>query len=285
MSDQRDRYQRLAEDTARKVIQSYSTSFAVASSLLAPAVRQHVANVYGLVRLADEVVDGVAAEYGLNTEAIVSALDELERETLHAMRTGYSTNLIVHAFAGTARRCGIGDELVVPFFHSMRMDTQQTEHTEASFQEYIYGSAEVVGLMCLQTFWDGSATARDAAFVRGARALGSAFQKVNFLRDLAADVDGLGRHYFPGVDFDRLSDEQKNVLVADIRSELELAGTMIAKLPASSRRAVWLASALFAELNNRIERTPASVLKSKRISVPTATKARLYVQARMGGSA
>lgn len=284
MTAQRDRYQQLAETNARDVIRQYSTSFGVASSLLAKPIRQHVANVYGLVRLADEIVDGVASEYGMTQEAIVTALDALERETLATLQTGYSTNLIVHAFAGTARQCQIGPDLIVPFFTSMRMDTQQTDYTPESFARYVYGSAEVVGLMCLKTFFDGAAPENEHDFVRGARALGSAFQKVNFLRDLAADVDGLGRHYFPGIDFDLLSDADKNALVADIEGELAIARQMIPMLPATSRRAVWLAASLFTELNRRIERTPAAVLKTRRISVPATTKARLYVQTRFGGA-
>lgn len=284
MTEQRDRYQRVAEANARDVIAEYSTSFGVASSLLVQPTRQDIANVYGLVRLADEIVDGVAGEFGLPLERIVSALDELEAQTLDAMQTGYSTNLIVHAFASTARRVSIGPDLVVPFFTSMRMDTEQTEHTPESFATYVYGSAEVVGLMCLQAFLNGRELQSDEReqFIAGARALGSAFQKVNFLRDIAADVEGLGRHYFPGVDFDRFSDADKTLLVADIDAELAVAGRMIPLLPEHSRRAVWLAAALFGELNRRISRTPANVLQTTRISVPSVVKARLYAKARFG---
>lgn len=285
MTVQSDRYLKVAESNAREVIRQYSTSFGLASSLLQPRTRQHIANVYGLVRLADEIVDGVARDYGLTESEVRAALDSLETETLQAMRSGYSTNLIVHAFAGTARSCGISDEMVVPFFHSMRMDTLQVEHTPESFAEYVYGSAEVVGLMCLQAFLDGAALSDDehARFVRGARALGAAFQKVNFLRDLAADVDGLGRHYFPNVNFETLNDADKQLLIDDIDADLTVAWEMIPLLPASSRRAVALAASLFGELNREIERTPAERLKTKRISVPTSKKALLYLRARLGG--
>ncbi|MFM6974107.1 MAG: phytoene/squalene synthase family protein, partial [Agromyces sp.] len=237
--------------------------------------------------LADEVVDGVARDYGLTDDQVIRAIETLEDETYRAMELGYSTNLIVHAFASTARSCNIGVDLVRPFFRSMRMDTQRSEHTQVSFQRYVYGSAEVVGLMCLRTFFAGEplTAEQDAEFVKGARALGAAFQKVNFLRDIAADVDGLGRHYFPGVNFDDLNDETKLQLVADIDAELAVAAAMIPLLPAGSRRAVWLAAALFTELNRRIERTPATVLKNRRISVPNRIKARLYFTARFGGLA
>lgn len=279
------RYTRVAELNARTVLREYSTSFGIASSLLEPRVRQHIANVYGLVRLADEIVDGVARDSGLPMDEIVGALDALEAETERAMQSGYSTNLIVHAFAGTARACGIDQDIVAPFFRSMRMDTVRTEHTEESFRDYVYGSAEVVGLMCLRAFLDGAShdQATDAAFVRGARALGSAFQKVNFLRDLAADVDGLGRHYFPGVNLEQLDDAGKLVLVDDIDADLAVAAEMIPLLPRGSRRAVWLAYALFRQLNREIERTPAARLKAERISVPTTTKAWLYLRARTRG--
>lgn len=284
MSAQRDLYERVADANARDVIRMYSTSFGLASSLLRGQVRQDVANIYGLVRLADEVVDGVADAYGLDTEAIAAALDALEVETERALQSGYSTNLIVHAFVGTARRVQFGTDLTRPFFSSMRTDLSRTEHTPESFADYVYGSAEVVGLMCFRTFvaeehFDAS---QDAQFVAGARALGSAFQKVNFLRDLAADVDGLGRHYFPEVDFEQFDDASKMRLVAEIDTELSQAADMIRLLPASSRRAVALTHGLFAELNRRIARTPAAELKSHRISVPTAVKARLYLQARWG---
>lgn len=284
MTSQRELYERVAEVNASDVIRLYSTSFGLASTLLAPSVRQDVANIYALVRLADEVVDGVAAAYGLGAEEIRGALDELEAETIRAMQSGYSTNLVVHAFAQTSRRVGIGTELTEPFFASMRMDLERTEHTPESFAAYVYGSAEVVGLMCLRAFVRGQtmSAAEDAEFVAGARALGSAFQKVNFLRDLAADVDGLGRQYFPGVDFERLSDREVAVLVADIETELELARRMTRLLPRGSRNAVALATALFDQLNRRILRTPAEVLKTTRISVPNRVKLYLYIRARLG---
>ncbi len=190
----------------------------------------------------------------------------------------------MHAFAATARRNGFGTELVTPFFASMRMDLERSEHTPESFREYVYGSAEVVGLMCLCAFTVGQqlGPADEERFVTGARALGSAFQKVNFLRDIAADVDGLGRQYFPGVDFAALSDETVRELVADIDRELALAREMIRLLPASSRRAVALAEALFAALNRQIAATSSAELAKRRLSVPTRSKAWLYLRARMG---
>jgi len=278
------RYDRVAHETAKTVIYRYSTSFGMATRLLAQPVRGQVEDIYALVRLADEVVDGVAAHAGLSATEIRRELDALEAETERAMQTGYSTNMIVHAFARTARAVGIRPDLTRPFFASMRADITQATYDDAALGDYIYGSAEVVGLMCLQAFLAGHTyTDRERErFVTGARALGAAFQKVNFLRDLAADVDGLGRSYFPGVEVATLTDAQKLELVANIDADLAVSGPIVADLPASSRRAVYLAQSLFAALNRRIAKTPASVLKSTRVSVPTLTKCALALAAVMG---
>ncbi len=281
---QTDLYDRVAHDTAKGVIYAYSTSFGMATKLLAEPVRGHVEDIYALVRLADEIVDGVAATAGVPSAEIRRMLDELESETERAMATGYSTNLIVHAFALTARATGITPELTRPFFASMRADITEATHTPESFDAYVYGSAEVVGLMCLQAFLaEGTYTPSERArFVAGARALGAAFQKVNFLRDLSADVDALGRSYFPGVDIATLDDTTKLELVANIDEDLAVSAAVVPDLPASSRRAVALAQSLFAELNRRIARTPASALKNTRVRVPNPVKARLALVAVLG---
>ena len=145
-------YDRVAEEAASVVIHRYSTSFGLASKLLEAGIRQHVENIYALVRLADEIVDGEAVAAGLTAAGAATQLDSLERETRHAMATGYSTNLIVHAFALTARETGFGVELTTPFFESMRTDLNATEHDRASFDAYVYGSAEVIGLMSSKSF-------------------------------------------------------------------------------------------------------------------------------------
>ena len=266
------------------VIRRYSTSFSMASRLLGTGVREDVENIYGLVRVADEIVDGVAEGAGLAPAEVRRRLDEFEAETERAMASGYSANLIIHSFALTARKTGIGSDLTRPFFASMRADVLKKKHTKASFDAYVYGSAEVVGLMCLKAFLVGYSVSpeQDQRFVTGARALGAAFQKVNFLRDLSADADGLGRAYFPGVDIVNLTDEAKTILVADIDADLALSGVIVPELPTTSRRAVALAQSLFAELNRLIEKTPAAVLRTTRISVPNTVKSRLLVRALMG---
>ena len=277
---ERSLYDRVAEETASIVIRRYSTSFGLASRLLEPGVRQHVENIYALVRIADEIVDGTA----LDTLAAGRALNELETETHLAMDLGYSANLVVHAFALTAREVGFSTELTEPFFESMRMDLTQAVHDQSSFERYVYGSAEVVGLMCLRAFvqhetLDGE---QDARLVHGARALGAAFQKVNFLRDLAADFETLGRSYFPGVDVATFSEADKVRLLDDIDDDLRVSGEVIPELPKGSRRAVALAHGLFAELSKRLRATPASELVRSRVRVPNTIKARIALGAALG---
>lgn len=269
-----DLYTATSERTASLVIREYSTSFGLASRILSKDSRQHIDNIYALVRLADEVVDGVAVEAGLAPTAVHHALDELERETYAAMASGYSTNLIVHAFAHTARAVGITKDIVEPFYTSMRMDLSDRVYTKESFEAYVYGSAEVVGLMCLAVFVrENKPSAADAhILVAGARALGAAFQKVNFLRDLAADVDGLGRSYFPGVNISTFDEADKKRLCDDIDVDLDHAFATLPLLPLDARRAVALAHGLFARLNSTIRATPAETLKSTRIRVSDVTK-------------
>lgn len=277
-------YDQVAEQTASVVIRRYSTSFGLAARLLGLDVRQHVENIYALVRIADEVVDGGATEAGLDTLAAARLLNELEQETESAMASGYSANLVVHAFARTARWSGFGSELTAPFFESMRMDLSQTEHDAASFDAYVHGSAEVVGLMCLRAFVRGEPdpAAAYAELEPGARALGSAFQKVNFLRDLAADFRTLGRSYFPDVRVDAFAEADKIRLLDDLDAELDLAAATIPGLPASSRRAVALAQGLFAELSRRLRRTPAPRLIETRVRVPDPVKLRIALRAASG---
>jgi len=277
-----DLYGSVAEQTASLVIRRYSTSFGLAARLLGPAVRQPVENIYALVRVADEIVDGGAEEAGLDPAVAARLLDEFEAETDRAVAEGYSSNLVVHAFAATARAAGFGAELTAPFFASMRADLTATEHDQASFEAYVYGSAEVVGLMCLRVFVRDTARAYTdaelATLETGARALGSAFQKVNFLRDLAADVQTLGRSYFPGIDVTAFTEAQKNALLDDIDAELELAGRSVPLLPRSSRRAVATAQGLFAELSRRLRDAPAASLLTTRVRVPDPIKLRIALR-------
>ncbi len=277
-------YDQVAAAAASVVIRRYSTSFGFASRLLGKTVRQHVENVYALVRIADEVVDGAAAFTEGGAAAIARQLDVLESECMHAMACGYSTNLVVHAFASTARASGFGAELTGPFFRSMRADLAPVPLTDETFKDYVYGSAEVVGLMCLKVFLIGQPAADQqyAALAMGAQRLGAAFQKINFLRDLTADFHELKRSYFPGIDPTRLTDSQKDVLLDDIDADLDASAAAISALPASSIRAVRLAHALFTELSLRSRNTPAETLLLRRVRVPDRVKLRIAASVVLG---
>ena len=278
-----DRYDALARASAALVIRRYSSSFALASRLLPEPVRSHVRNVYALVRVADELVD--APRPGTGPAAQLALLDQLEAEVERALLTGHSANLVVHAFAGTAAVSGIGRDLTGPFFASMRADLDPTAHDQASFERYVHGSAEVIGLMCLRVFLVGE---RDpatsyAALAPGAQALGAAFQKINFLRDLAEDAALLGRRYFPGIDPARLTDSQRDALLDDIARDLATAAPAVAGLPASCRRPVQVAHALFAELARRLRATPASEIRRRRVRVPGPAKAGVLIRCLVRG--
>jgi phytoene/squalene synthetase len=274
-------YTDAAHAGAATIIHAYSTSFGMATRLLAAQIRPRVEDVYALVRVADEIVDGAAAEAGLDVDDQRELLDALEADTERAMRTGYSANVVVHSFAVTARATGIGVELTRPFFASMRRDLSPVDFTAEELREYVYGSAEVVGLMCLRVFLADRPVPDDTRrrLEAGARRLGAAFQKINFLRDLAVDWTELGRSYFPGIDPARLTERQKLALVVDIDCDLGAAADVIPELPDNCRRAIIAAHGLFAELSDRIRSTPASELLTRRISVPTRVKLGILTRA------
>ena len=270
-------YDSVSEASAAVVIRRYSSSFGLASRLFTKPVRVQVRNVYALVRVADEIVDN--PDPTLDREQRDRMLTALQEDVHQALRSGYSPNLVVHAFARTATACGIGVDLVDPFFTSMRMDLDTTVHTPESFDTYVYGSAEVVGLMCLRVFLvERPPGVRDRDYDRfapGARRLGAAFQKVNFLRDLAEDHDTLHRCYFPGLDVERFTDADRDRILDDIDADLAAAAAVISDLPASSRRAVHVAHAVFAELAARLRATPAAQIRRTRVRVPDPVKLRL----------
>ncbi|MBS1673478.1 MAG: squalene/phytoene synthase family protein [Actinobacteria bacterium] len=279
-------YDRAAARGSAQVLDSYSTSFRLASRLCAAPVRADLAAIYALVRVADEIVDGCAAGAGLSRAQCREVLDGLEREVESAVSSGYSANLVVHAFAATARATGIGADLTRPFFASMRRDLAPVLFTqERELDEYVHGSAEVVGLMCLASFRRELEPdpVRDARWERGAIALGSAFQRVNFLRDLGEDADGLGRRYLPGVDPHSFTDAQRDRVLDRVDAELSLADAVIGELPSSSRRAVAAAHLLYSELSARLRRTPARELVARRVRVPAARKATLLARAMLRG--
>jgi phytoene synthase len=276
-----ERYLEAAQRSSSEVIDSYSTSFGWASKLLGKAEQQPVRNIYALVRVADEIVDGAADEANDNPAKL---LDELEAETYRAIDSGFSSNLVVHAFAHTAREAGIKRDIIEPFFHSMRMDLTEREHDQKSFDTYVYGSAEVVGLMCLKVFMVGRDYSKEerVTLIAGARALGAAFQKVNFLRDLSADFKKLGRSYFPNVNVANFDAVTQLRLIEDIQADLDTSAKTLPLLPAGSRKAVAAAQMFFEALNERIRNTPAEVLIETRISVPNTQKLVILSKALLG---
>jgi phytoene/squalene synthetase len=268
-----DAFTRTAQGAANEVIDSYSTSFGMATRLLGSRHRQHVRNVYALVRVADEIVDGVAAQAGLSVDEQRAVLERFRADTKEAVARGYSADVVIHAFAQTARAAGIGEDLTDPFFDSMAMDL---DSGDAPHDAYVWGSAEVVGLMCLRVFLrDERRTDRELATLeRGARSLGAAFQDINFLRDLADDLER-GRHYLG----ERLTDADRDAWVARIRSQLGDASLAIALLPRDARAAVRTAQSLFSRLVDRLAETPTADLYERRVRVSDATKVALAARA------
>lgn len=275
-----ERYDAAAEASAAVVIGRYSTSFGAAARLLDPGSRRRIRSIYALVRVADEVVDGTARAAGLDDGELLDVLDELESETEAALRRGYSANLVVHAFAKTARDVGIDAQLTRPFFASMRRDLDPSPIRAEEVAPYIHGSAEVVGLMCLRVFLvdEPADAARRARLEEGATHLGAAFQKVNFLRDLAVDWHELGRNYFPWVDPNAFTEADKAAILADIERDLEISGGTIRELPRRARAAVAAAHGLFARLAARCRATPAEQLIATRIRVPDPEKLAIAVR-------
>lgn len=285
------RYTVACERSAARVIDTYSTSFGMATRLLGARHRGHVRNIYGLVRVADELVDGVTGEAGYAPAEQHRELDRLEDDTRAAIARGYSSNPIVHAFAHTAREARIDAELVAPFFASMRSDLPPRPGDEArlvapgtafdasAHASYVHGSAEVVGLMCLRVFIRDQDPAPEQVTVleRGACQLGAAFQNVNFLRDLADDTDRLGRHYLgPTAGLDSAAQAR---WVAIIRAQLAEAEATLPLLPRDAQLAVATALRLFRSLNERLARTPTEQLTQRRVRVPGPAKAWLVARA------
>jgi len=313
-----DDYTRTCDDAAAVVISAYSTSFSAAVRLLGARHRGHIRNVYALVRVADELVDGVGQEAGLDAAAQADELRELERRTYRAMELGYSSDAIVHAFAVTARECGIERAIVEPFFASMRtdiaagveaaaaaregedarspgatepphdVDGRATDHhdhdgarsfTREEHASYVYGSAQVVGLMCLRVFTREEHLGEEERhrLEEGARSLGAAFQNINFLRDLADDADRLRRDYLGA--HERLTDADRAAWLVEIAGQLAAARRALPLLPRDARRAVRSALDLFAELTDRLARVPAAELYERRVRVPDAVKLAVLARA------
>jgi phytoene synthase len=260
-----DTYTTFAYAASRNLTLTYSTSFGISSRLFSKSIRRHIYAIYGLVRIADEIVDTYP---GTDRR---QQLDSFEAETYIAIRSGYSTNPIIHAFSLTVREYGIKKKLITAFFKSMRMDLDPKVYTETLYKTYIYGSAEVIGLMCLRIFCDKDETLY-SSLESGAKALGAAYQKINFLRDLAADYKQLGRLYFPGLTFDSFNDKTKQTIIKDIRKDIALASDSLMRLPKSSRIAVSTSLAYYLKLLDKLAQLPANEIKKKRVRINNTHK-------------
>ena len=250
----------------------YSTSFSSAIRLLHKDMRQPIYNIYGFVRFVDEIVDTFHAFDK------ASLLAEFKKETYEAIRRGISLNPILNSFQETARAYNIDHNLIEAFFTSMEMDLSRKTYDRRNFNEYIYGSSEVVGLMCLYVFCEG----KEHLYKKlrsGAQALGAAFQKVNFLRDIKADFNGLSRMYFPGCDFNNFTERDKKEIEADIYKDFSAAYAGILKLPLKSRFGVYVAYKYYMSLFKKIRSLePAKVLEA-RIRIPDYKKAMIVLRA------
>ena len=256
----------VSKDCSKRVTNTYSTSFSLATKMLAPTIRQDIYNIYGFVRFADEIVDSFH-EY--DKEVL---FDRFDVSLSQALDDGISLNPILNSFQHTVKKYGIDKELIDSFMRSMRLDLSKNVYTtEEEYKDYIYGSADVVGLMRLKVFVKGDhekyAELKDAAMH-----LGSAFQKVNFLRDLKADFEGLSRTYFPNTNLEALDEVSKEKIIQDIEADFKKGYEGILMLPTEAKFGVFMAYRYYRRLLKKLQRTPAMEIKNSRIRVPNYEK-------------
>ena len=254
-------FDNLSASCSKKTTQLYSTSFSLGIHFLKSDFHEPIYGIYGFVRLADEIVDSF---HDYNKPFL---MEKIRTDTVEAIRDGISINPILNSFQKTVNTYHIEWELIDTFLKSMEMDLAKTVHSSTSYEEYILGSAEVVGLMCLRVFAEGNASIYND-LKPYAMKLGSAFQKVNFLRDLQADYQLLGRTYFPGVNFDRFSFQEKEAIQNEIEADFEQALIGIKQLPSGARRGVYLAYYYYKKLFLRIKETPPEMVMNARIRIP-----------------
>ncbi len=259
-------YNHVCFTNSRILTERYSTSFASAIRLLKPSIHAPIHGIYGFVRLADEIVDSFQH---INQQ---DQLEEFKVATYRAIEERFSINPILNAFQLVINEYHIEHHLIESFFKSMEMDLHKsTYQSYHEYSDYIYGSAEVVGLMCLNVFCKGDKVIVER-LKQPARALGSAFQKINFLRDLNEDYHLLNRTYFPGIDFNNLNDESKAQIIQDIAKDFKEGLEGIVKLPLTSRLGVYVAYKYYYSLFNKIKRLPTKVIKNERVRIPDYNK-------------
>lgn len=265
-------FDNVARDCSKIVTKSYSTSFSSATKLLAPSIRQDIYNIYGFVRFADEIVD-TFHDYDKQ-----KLFDKFKAEMYEAIEDKISLNPILNAFQETVHKYNIPAELYEAFMDSMEKDLFKSEYlTKEEYEAYIYGSADVVGLMCLKVFVKGNQDEYEA-LKHDAMKLGSAFQKVNFLRDLKADCEELERSYFPNANLNCLDEASKNEIINEIEADFKAGLRGIIKLPVEAKLGVYTAYIYYLKLLQKLKNTPSLEIKKKRIRVPDYQKASLLAQ-------
>ncbi len=259
-------FDNVSYDFSKSVTNAYSTSFSLATKMLSKTIRQDIYNIYGFVRFADEIVDSF---HDFDKQYL---FDKFEEDLKLALEQKISLNPILNSFQHTFHRYSIDISLVNSFMKSMRMDLHKSKYLNIEeYKDYIYGSADVVGLMCLKVFGKGDKEKYED-LKETAMALGSAFQKVNFLRDLKADHDDLNRTYFPNTDLNNLDEASKKDIINDIESDFALGLEGIKKLPMEAKFGVFMAYRYYSQLLKKLKQTPALEIKNARIRVPNYKK-------------
>jgi phytoene/squalene synthetase len=265
-------FDNVSYDCSKTVTKTYSTSFSLATKMLSKSIRQDIYNIYGFVRFADEIVDSF---HDFDKKIL---FEKFEVDLEHALNNKISLNPILNAFQHTFHNYNIDKSLVDSFMNSMRLDLHKSTYlTEKEYKAYIYGSADVVGLMCLKVFVKGDADKYNE-LKDTAMSLGSAFQKVNFLRDLKADHDDLNRTYFPNTDLTNLNEESKQFIIDDIENDFVKGLEGIKKLPMEAKFGVFMAYRYYRQLLKKLKHTPALDIKNSRIRVPNYKKIELLTR-------
>jgi len=264
-------------ECSRLITHRYSTSFSMGIRVFEKKLRPPIYAIYGFVRFADEIVDT------FHDYPKAELLEQFRKDTYQAIEAGISLNPVLHAFQQTVNLYGIERELVDAFLDSMAMDLCHSNYEDSLYQDYIYGSAEVVGLMCLRVFCEGD-DARYQKLKSPARSLGAAFQKINFLRDMRSDFDERGRVYFPGVDFTCFTNEDKLNIEADIKKDFDDAYPGIVQLPKGARFGVYLAYVYYINLFQKIRKAPAKQVMQKRFRVNDSKKVMLLCSSALRNS-
>ena len=262
----------VSQDCSRLVTNAYSTSFSLATKMLDASIRNHIYNIYGFVRFADEIVDSF---HNHNKKYL---LDNFEADLFTSIKDKISLNPILNSFQLTVNTFKIDHDLIKAFMKSMRLDLKKSTYkTQAEYEEYIYGSADVVGLMCLKVFVKGDEK-KFNKLKKPAMALGSAFQKVNFLRDLKDDFQELERNYFPNVDFNNFNESSKLLIINEIETDFETSLTGILKLPKEARFGVYTAYKYYYKLLDILKKTPSINIQNTRIRVANYQKMIVFVR-------